>query len=250
MWRAQKSVRRTAAEAINDKIYKAFNLDTIIDKELFYRSGEMRKFQLTKSLLSCPKVVIMDNPFIGLDAPSRLLLQELLADLAATQELQIILILSRADEIPPFVTHVFEMNQMVCSPKYTIDEYTSLIANREIKVDETQIEEMISQLAVKPTMNDTIVEMDSVSIQYGPKVILNNVNLTIRKGEKWAITGRNGSGKSTLLSLICADNPQSYACSISLFGRKRGTGESIWDIKREIGYKAEMHRSTAREPPP
>ena len=64
------------------------------------------------------------------------------------------------------------------------------------------------------------------------------------KGEHWSLSGQNGSGKSTLLSLVCADNPQSYACDISLFGHRRGSGESIWDIKRHIGYVSpEMHRS-------
>ena len=72
----------------------------------------------------------------------------------------------------------------------------------------------------------------------------------MREGECWALTGRNGSGKSTLLSLVCADNPQSYACYIELFGRKRGTGESIWDIKRHIGYVSpEMHRAYLKNLP-
>lgn len=62
------------------------------------------------------------------------------------------------------------------------------------------------------------------------------------RGDKWALSGENGAGKSTLLSLVCADNPQSYACDIRLFGRKRGTGESIWEIKKHIGYVSpEMH---------
>lgn len=61
---------------------------------------------------------------------------------------------------------------------------------------------------------------------------------------EWALSGENGSGKSTLLSLVCADNPQSYACDITLFGRKRGSGESIWEIKKHIGYVSpEMHRA-------
>ena len=72
----------------------------------------------------------------------------------------------------------------------------------------------------------------------------------VRRGECWALSGENGAGKSTLLSLVCADNPQSYACDISLFGRKRGTGESIWDIKRHIGYVSpEMHRAYLKNLP-
>ena len=64
------------------------------------------------------------------------------------------------------------------------------------------------------------------------------------------MAGENGAGKSTLLSLICADNPQSYACDIRLFGRKRGSGESIWEIKRLIGYVSpEMHRAYLKNLP-
>jgi molybdate transport system ATP-binding protein len=72
----------------------------------------------------------------------------------------------------------------------------------------------------------------------------------VKNGERWALTGQNGSGKSTLLSLVCADNPQSYACDITLFDRPRGSGESIWDIKKHIGYVSpEMHRSYKRNLP-
>ena len=72
----------------------------------------------------------------------------------------------------------------------------------------------------------------------------------VHRGEKWALSGENGAGKSTLLSLVCADNPQSYACDISLFGRKRGTGESIWEIKKHIGYVSpEMHRAYLKNLP-
>ena len=91
--------------------------------------------------------------------------------------------------------------------------------------------------------SENVVEMDQVSIRYGERTILDTLNWTVRNGERWALEGQNGAGKSTLLSLVCADNPQSYACDISLFGHKRGSGESIWDIKKHIGYVSpEMHR--------
>ena len=86
--------------------------------------------------------------------------------------------------------------------------------------------------------------MRNVSIRYGARTILKDLNWTVMNGERWALSGQNGAGKSTLLSLVCADNPQGYACDISLFGRQRGSGESIWDIKKHIGYVSpEMHRS-------
>ena len=92
--------------------------------------------------------------------------------------------------------------------------------------------------------------MHNVTIRYGERTILKNLNWTVANGERWAISGQNGSGKSTLLSLVCADNPQSYACDIVLFDQQRGSGETIWDIKKHIGYVSpEMHRAYQRDLP-
>jgi molybdate transport system ATP-binding protein len=73
--------------------------------------------------------------------------------------------------------------------------------------------------------------MNKVSIRYGRRTILKELDWTVMNGERWALSGQNGAGKSTLLSLICADNPQSYACDIALFGNARGSGESIWKFR-------------------
>ena len=97
---------------------------------------------------------------------------------------------------------------------------------------------------------EEVVRLNKVTIRYDERVILKDLDWVVKKGEKWALTGENGSGKSTLLSLVCADNPQSYACDISLFGRKRGSGESIWEIKKRIGYVSpEIHRAYLKNLP-
>ena len=89
-----------------------------------------------------------------------------------------------------------------------------------------------------------------VSIRYGCRTFLKELDWTVLNGERWALSGQNGAGKSTLLSLICADNPQSYACDIALFGIPRGSGESIWDIKKHIGFVSpEMHRAYQKDRP-
>ena len=92
-----------------------------------------------------------------------------------------------------------------------------------------------------------MVECNKINIAYGSREIFRDFSWTVKSGERWALNGENGAGKSTLLSLVCADNPQAYACDISLFGSKRGSGESIWDIKKKIGYVSpEMFRSYRR----
>ena len=84
--------------------------------------------------------------------------------------------------------------------------------------------------------------MKNVTVEYGDKKILDNINWKVMQGERWLLTGPNGAGKSTLLSLITADNPKAYANEIYLFSKRRGTGESIWDIKKKIGFLSpELH---------
>ena len=97
---------------------------------------------------------------------------------------------------------------------------------------------------------ETLFSMSGIYKSFGPVSVLKDVSFEVQKGEIHALMGENGAGKSTLLSLVCADNPQSYACDISLFGRKRGTGESIWEIKKHIGYVSpEMHRAYLKNLP-
>ena len=92
--------------------------------------------------------------------------------------------------------------------------------------------------------------MNPGCIRCGARTLLKDLDWTVHNGEKWALSGQNGAGKSTLLSLVCADNPQSYACDIVLFDQQRGHGESIWDIKKHIGYVSpEMHRAYNRDMP-
>ena len=98
--------------------------------------------------------------------------------------------------------------------------------------------------------NEYVIEMLNITKEFPGIKANDNITLQLRKGEIHALLGENGAGKSTLLSLVCADNPQSYACDISLFGRKRGTGESIWEIKKHIGYVSpEMHRAYLKNLP-
>lgn len=244
------------------QLFDLFHIEPVLDKPIItLSSGEMRKFQLTKILLTHPRIVIMDNPFIGLDAETRVQLNDLLTQLSHMEGLQIILVLSMLDFVPDFITHVLPMEDKKLLPKITREEYLLQFAKEDPihrEKEETAYNQIQHQIVELPYQdecavampNAEIVHLNKVSIRYEERTILKELDWTVRRGEKWALSGANGSGKSTLLSLVCADNPQSYACDISLFGRKRGTGESIWDIKKHIGYVSpEMHRSYLKNLP-
>lgn len=234
-------------------LYDLFHMEPLLDKYVItLSSGELRKFQLTKTLFANPSLLIMDNPFIGLDAETRDQLKELLQLLAEKQRLDIILVLSKTDDIPTFVSEVIELRNGKILPPCSREEYY----NRQLPIPphvlSKERQEAILALPYQDNdyHTDEVIKMQQVSIRYGERTILNNLDWTVRNGERWALSGQNGSGKSTLLSLVCADNPQSYACDITLFDRPRGSGESIWDIKKHIGYVSpEMHRSYQRDLP-
>ena len=239
--------------AMQEHLYRLFHLEHLKDKYvILMSSGETRKFQLVKTLLRNPRVLIMDNPFIGLDAETRDQLKELLTRLSEERALQIVIVLSKTDDIPPFITHEAEVSDMKTSRKKTIADYLATRKPNPKRVLSPEKEQMILNLpySEREYKSHEVVKMNKVSIRYGERTILSELDWTVNNGERWALSGPNGAGKSTLLSLICADNPQSYACDIELFGIPRGSGESIWDIKKHIGYVSpEMHRAYMRDLP-
>ena len=239
--------------ALQKHLYSLFHFESLLDKYIILlSSGEMRKYQLARTLLSEPRVLIMDNPFIGLDAETREQLRQLLVLVSQEKALQIILVLSKVDDIPDFITHVVEVNDMKVGTKKTLQEYLTNRPPFPTRVLSSEKEKEILSLPDEDTdvPPQQIIRMNKVTIQYGPRIILKDLDWTVLNGERWALSGQNGAGKSTLLSLVCADNPQSYACDITLFGRPRGTGETIWDIKKHIGYVSpEMHRAYQKDLP-
>lgn len=224
--------------AQRNQLYRLFHMHEFLDKYIItLSSGELRKFQLTKTLFANPQLLIMDNPFIGLDAETRDQLRDLLKLLAEERDMEIMLVMSKTDDIPSFVDEVKWIGTQETVPQHVLSP--------------SQQEAILS---LPYTDNDYdcqhVIDMKNVCIRYGERTILKDLNWTVCNGERWALSGQNGSGKSTLLSLVCADNPQSYACDITLFDRPRGSGESIWDIKKHIGYVSpEMHRSYKRNLP-
>ena len=227
---------------LQQHIYELFHLEPLLDKYIILlSSGELRKYKLASSLFTNPKVLIMENPFIGLDAETRDQLKDLLAMLAKEQGLQIILVLAKTDEIPGFITHIVEVKEMTVMPKVSRNVECGMWKENCSEADISPFSNLIPHSTFH--IPQEIIQFNKVTIRYGERTILKDLDWTVRKGEHWSLSGQNGSGKSTLLSLVCADNPQSYACDISLFSRKRGSGESIWDIKKQIGYVSpEMHR--------
>lgn len=209
-----------------EKLVAALGFSDLIDSTLIQlSSGEHKKLQLVEALWFRPQLLIMDQPYNGLDKLSRQHLNVLLEDITAAGT-QLILI-SNDRELPSAVNRFAEIRD---GQVYTTDAAHAPDFREEAA---RPVPEFLREGPV--SVADSIVKMNNVNISYGDKQVLKNINWEVKAGEKWLLQGHNGSGKSTLLSLITGDHPQAYANDFSLFGHRRGSGESIWDIKKRMG---------------
>ncbi|MBN1829890.1 MAG: ATP-binding cassette domain-containing protein [Deltaproteobacteria bacterium] len=216
------------------------NVGGLLDRELrFLSSGEFRKAAIARALAKNPRLLVLDEPFDGVDGTSAAMIRRMLNDLIG-HGIQIILVTHRPEDLPPLISHVLALKDCRIFAKGRKDD---LIADPQFHAALYESPKTAAHPARsrsgKCTAGDDspafLVAMKNATVRYGEIVVLNDLAWTMKRGEHWAIVGPNGSGKSILLSLINGDNPQAYANNIVLFGRQRGAGESLWDIKRYIG---------------
>ncbi len=195
---------------------KQMNLTKHFDQAFVQLSnGQTRRLMIAIALLKKPKLLLLDNPYTGLDKSARMSLNKQLNQLIKNGVHIFIAAHEHELETMKFVTNILQLNALM--PNFT-------------RKHEYPFDQSVKQSEEK------IIEMNNIKVAYGKRVVLNVNSWEVKAGEHWVIQGANGSGKSTLLALIIADHPQVYANDIQIFGKKRGSGESIWDIKKRMGY--------------
>jgi molybdate transport system ATP-binding protein len=205
----------------------------------FLSTGEMRKVTICRALLRQPQLLVLDEPFDGLDQASCAALQQLIVDCAG-QGIRIVLLLNRFSEILPLISHVAYIQDCSLVASGPKDELLHSEALRRLHAFHYTLpahlpERDAAHVAPPLPPDEPLIEMRDVAVSYGEKPVLNQLTWSVQPGEHWQISGPNGAGKSTLLSLVSGDHPQAYANDIRLFGRQRGTGESVWQIKQQLG---------------
>ncbi|MFW0765288.1 molybdate ABC transporter ATP-binding protein ModF [Trabulsiella odontotermitis] len=241
---------RTTAEIIQDEIHdpqrcavlaERFGITALLNRRFKYLStGETRKTLLCQALMAEPDLLILDEPFDGLDVASRQQLAELLATLNG-EGYTIVLVLNRFDEIPAFVRFAGVLADCTLSD---VGEKKALLEQALIaqlahseKLDGITLPEPDAPSARLSLPDDAPrIVLNDGTVSYNDRPIISHLSWTVNPGEHWQIVGPNGAGKSTLLSLVTGDHPQGYSNDLTLFGRRRGSGETIWDIKKHIGY--------------
>jgi molybdate transport system ATP-binding protein len=229
-------------DAIGDAL-ETLGIRSLLDEKLIKLSnGEHKRFQLAKAILQEAEWLLLDNPYVGLDAGARSSLNDILDGLVRSGRQ--VLLFAGAGELPSSVDRVLMLKEgsIVAELDRAAFERQRDAAHRgSAPLPVVAEAEEIPAAHVHPDFRFA-VRMRDVRVTYGDRRILDGIDWEVRKGECWSLSGPNGSGKSTLLSLITGDNPQAFAHDIWLFDRKKGSGESIWDIKRSIGHVSpELH---------
>ncbi|MCL9780382.1 ATP-binding cassette domain-containing protein [Vibrio sp. S4M6] len=200
-------------------------------------TGETRRLMLAMALAKKPTLLILDEPYSGMDTAHRQQLTELLDKLSS--DIQLIVVSSREDELPQCISHIALFDHQSMTECLTKEQWAAHPLKSQIKaLSEQKAQVMLDLIESQPAISDShdvLLEMNEVEVSYVDKHIFGGLNWQIKAGEHWQIKGPNGCGKSTLLGLITGDHPQSYSNDITVLGMKRGGGESIWDIKRQIG---------------
>ena len=189
--------------------------------------GEQKKALLYHLLSQSPGYLIVDELFDNLDTETKAIIAKAITD--ASVNTVIVQIFGRRQDLLPFINNVLilQNNQLSTIDKNSVPQPLVVTSN---------------QLLIPPavetnnSLENPLIKMVEVTVHYNERCILQNINWQINKGEYWQLKGPNGSGKTTLLSMINGDNTKAYGQNITLFGYKKGTGESVWDIKKNIGY--------------
>jgi molybdate transport system ATP-binding protein len=237
------------------RVLEQLELVRLLDRTVIQLSnGERRKASIARAWLKNPRLLILDNPFVGLDEGFRVKLTANLENLMQ-DEMRVLIVTPNPDEIPHAVTHVLHTSDgrateqgprnvgrgaRSTSIRTDSREPGSQMGARrrlaDLVVDRASVDRDATPAGSAVLLPDVLVSMENVCVSYNGTPVLRQVNWTVREREQWALLGPNGAGKTTLLSLILADNPQAYANDITLFGKRKGSGESIWEIKQKIGW--------------
>ncbi|MCB2146465.1 MAG: ATP-binding cassette domain-containing protein [Deltaproteobacteria bacterium] len=221
-------------------IAERLNLGSLLDKPaLAVSTGEMSRVLVARELIRQPKMLILDEPFEGLDHSGRQDLKEMFDRLAASG-LPIMLITHRPEEMLSATTHVLAMDRGRIAAAGAVDDpcctHTTgpAVTSRNMNIRRANRRPADLQSS-RFFSSEPLIDMKAVTVRYGDTIVLDRFTWSVSDGEHWAVTGPNGAGKSTILKLITGDCLQVYANRIRLFGKDRGTAQTLWEIRERLG---------------
>lgn len=257
--------------ALLAQVTRSLNLGDLLERPVSSLSnGQTRRARIGRALMTRPRLLLLDGPFMGLDPTSVRTLSDVLHELARSNAPHVFLSLRQQDHLPSWITHlvlvdphgsrvidqgpVQEMRK-IAEREFGSDQATQQDRHTEPGVIQNELQQLHETSGQPASAHEAVVEMQGVVVSYGNQPILGHwteegqsgLHWTIRRGDRWVLCGPNGSGKTTLLSLMTSDHPQAYSLPVKLFGRARlpsqgERGISVFELQRRIGHSSpEVH---------
>lgn len=205
-------------------------------------SGEIRKVLIARAVMRAPCLLILDEPFDGLDQASRKQCTQILERLHATGT-QMVLVTHRLREIPFFFDRLLHIDHGRVIWQGRLAAFLPSPATRTRRPQGFDRSPASADTAQNGSDRTHLIRMRAVTVRYSSTIVLDHIDWTVREGEHWGVVGPNGAGKTTLLNLITGDNLQGYANALELFGRCKGAGDSLWQIRHHIGLVSDVQQA-------
>lgn len=225
-------------------LFAAFRLEALWDRG--YRllsSGESRKVLLLKAVVQAPSLLVLDDPFDGLDRAACAELGKAIVEVAKTLAV-VVVGTFRANDLPfplAALTEVVVVEARQISFRGSAQDFVERHDQRQRRRTPPPVH--LGSFHPPIDSNMPLVDLRSGHVRYGDHVVFEDLNLRVARGEHTLIEGPNSSGKSSLLDMLTGDHPQAYANELYLFGHRRGSGETVWDIKKQVGVvSGRLHR--------
>lgn len=227
-------------------LLKFFDLEHLKDKWINSLSnGQLRRARIAKSLINKPSLLIIDDPFLGLDPEATVRVSNSISKVVQQFGIGVVLGLRVQDNLPKWISHVgyVDSDGLEIAAERDSDAVKYIHKTEEAVSDRNKESKPITNEQLKET-GAPHIEFNNASVVYKSVPVLQNFNWAVPRGSKWRILGNNGTGKTTILSLITADHPQSWKSVLAIDGnvRKTGSGSSFFDINNRIGISSpELH---------
>jgi molybdate transport system ATP-binding protein len=209
-------------------------------------TGEARKVLLLQSVLAAPALLILDDPFDGLDRAACADLAQAITVVAQRLPVVVVAALGPSGAAGlPFAPEALREVVSFAEGRPSFRGSAQAFLSRAADVVRPHLAPPIELGSWYPALDPEVplVQLVGGQVRYGDRVVFENLDFSVRAGQHTLIEGPNGSGKTTLLEMITGDHPQAYSNDLHLFGRRRGSGETVWDIKKNVGLvSARLHR--------
>ncbi len=244
------SGRKEPKPQLYDALMADLDLNPIAEKGIrFLSSGQIRKVLIARALYAgrpgSAKLLVLDEPLESIDRDSQQRIVNCIAKYLGNKCCSIQLCRRHRDMLPG-ITHIALMENLAILQQGALAEVLASPAFKKLTEIKLEFSNSVPKPLVIEANGDTnkysLIRLNNITVRYGELTVLTNVCWHMESNHHVLVEGPNGCGKSTLLSLIDGENHKGYGQEVFLFGQKKGSGETVWDVKRKFGIVSnELH---------